>query len=740
MKNRELGNIGFFLVLGVALIAGVFVYAHGTVATDGDTVQASIERTPDVVITPTQTTVRSDIFVADHPFTGIGARWSGELPEDVRLSVRVQTAQGWSQWYVLPHLHDLRDAWDPAGKEYSEPLFTDESIAWQYELVALDGGTLPNLRSLTFWYFNIGTRQESSSTISDWITSLVQPASAGVTVIPRSGWGADESWRIASDGSERWPAEYATPQKLIVHHTAGSDGGSDPASVIRGIYYWHAVVLGWGDIGYNYLLDKQGNIYEGRYGGDGVVGGHTYNESKKVGYNRGSVGIAILGDYQAGVSPTAAVIASVTSLIGNLGARFGIDPTGSGFFVDQSMPNVIGHKDVDQTLCPGSTVASQLPTIRENARAIYIAGEGTDEMSATFVSQDTQPATISAGQEREVWVEFRNTGTAYWHAYAADPLTVVSAHGDSPLRASSWPSGDAAGTQSTPNIDPGQTGRFTFRVKAPTDRLEVTESFYLSSAGVKVPGSDFTLTVHVTGLAYAASMTEQTMKLASFAGTRNTITVKMRNEGTVTWSRTSTRLSLYDLGERRSVYVDNTWPLTSGGIYPAESSIAPGQTATFSFVMKSPQTPGLYYNIFRLVVDGHDAVSGEYTRIARVDTLSQAGQFTTTLVPAIRTVWRPTVNVTVKNTGMTTWSRTGLFMHVYDLGFRTSKFRDRSWVSTSGTFRMNEMTVKPGETATFRFILDAPSVGVYRQIFQLRDSRGIPITGGEYSLITRVDS
>ena len=59
---------------------------------------------------------------------------------------------------------------------------------------------------------------------------------------------------------EIWPIQQAPIEKFIIHHTAGSDGGDDPAATIRGIYYWHAVVLGWGDMGYNFLIDGQGNF------------------------------------------------------------------------------------------------------------------------------------------------------------------------------------------------------------------------------------------------------------------------------------------------------------------------------------------------------------------------------------------------------------------------------------------------------------------------------------------------
>ena len=76
-------------------------------------------------------------------------------------------------------------------------------------------------------------------------------------IISRAAWGADENLMT-------WTPEYRTVRKFVVHHTATSNGDLDPAATVRAIYYYHAVTRGWGDIGYNYLIDAQGRIYEGR--------------------------------------------------------------------------------------------------------------------------------------------------------------------------------------------------------------------------------------------------------------------------------------------------------------------------------------------------------------------------------------------------------------------------------------------------------------------------------------------
>ncbi len=109
--------------------------------------------------------------------------------------------------------------------------------------------------------------------------------------ISRAAWGADETFRFDAADNEYWPLEYQTVEHVIIHHTE-TVSFQNPLAAIRAIYYYHAVERGWGDIGYNYLVDHMGNVYEGRYGGEDVVGGHAYE------YAYGSSGIGVLGSFK----------------------------------------------------------------------------------------------------------------------------------------------------------------------------------------------------------------------------------------------------------------------------------------------------------------------------------------------------------------------------------------------------------------------------------------------------------
>ncbi|HEY7452431.1 MAG TPA: N-acetylmuramoyl-L-alanine amidase, partial [Candidatus Limnocylindria bacterium] len=210
----------------------------------------------------------------------------------------------------------------------------------------------------------------------------VGATASGVTgipaVIPRAGWGADETIRFDPYGEERWLSQYFPLQKMIVHHTAGGNGDPNPAATVRAIYQYHAVTQDWGDIGYNYLIDSAGRIYEGRhsreywYGasptsddasGLTIAGGHALY------HNAGTMGIALLGDFTY-VAPTTAARSALTSLLTWAADEHNIDPLGASTYVNpvsgvtRTVPNIAGHRDYNQTGCPGSFMWNLLPSIR----------------------------------------------------------------------------------------------------------------------------------------------------------------------------------------------------------------------------------------------------------------------------------------------------------------------------------------------------------------------------------------
>ncbi|MEW2563632.1 peptidoglycan recognition protein [Streptomyces griseorubiginosus] len=188
-------------------------------------------------------------------------------------------------------------------------------------------------------------------------------------IVTRRGWGADEKLR------ERSFVYTKKVKAAFVHHTASGNGYScaQAPSLIRGIYRYHVKSMGWRDIGYNFLVDKCGNIYEGRAGGvaKAVLGAHT------LGFNTNSMGIAVLGSYGTTKPPAAAVKAVARLTAWKLGL-YGANPKGKTYLKSgggnlypkgkKVRLNVIsGHRDGFATECPGRKLYGKLGSTRTTA-------------------------------------------------------------------------------------------------------------------------------------------------------------------------------------------------------------------------------------------------------------------------------------------------------------------------------------------------------------------------------------
>ncbi|MEV3870777.1 N-acetylmuramoyl-L-alanine amidase [Streptomyces sp. NPDC049906] len=195
------------------------------------------------------------------------------------------------------------------------------------------------------------------------------------SVVARATWGADET--LSTEGPEYNPDVKA----VFVHHTAQTSDYScaDSPKIMRGLHAYHVKSQGWKDLGYNFVVDRCGTVFEGRKGGVDlpVLGAHTY------GFNREAAGIAVIGSYDRQAAPAAAVTSVARVAAWKLG-QYRADPTGTvqlkagaggrshagTAFVSgrsYSFPRISGHRDGFNTICPGGQLYAQLPTIRSYA-------------------------------------------------------------------------------------------------------------------------------------------------------------------------------------------------------------------------------------------------------------------------------------------------------------------------------------------------------------------------------------
>ncbi|WP_322734548.1 peptidoglycan recognition protein family protein [Streptomyces ferrugineus] len=199
----------------------------------------------------------------------------------------------------------------------------------------------------------------------------------GVGYLSRPAWGADESKRFKPDGSVNSPETYYPLQIITVHHTATPNDDPDPAATVRAIYEYHAITNDWGDIGYHFLIDEAGTVYEGRYSGDDGIpafnpDGDLVTGFHSVGYNSGALGIALIGnlDRQA---PTDAAKASLIRLIKVICRLQGLDPQAQVTYTNpvngtkKDTNTIGGHRDYFDTECPGQVMYDLLGEVRTAA-------------------------------------------------------------------------------------------------------------------------------------------------------------------------------------------------------------------------------------------------------------------------------------------------------------------------------------------------------------------------------------
>ncbi|MEU3887584.1 peptidoglycan recognition protein [Streptomyces sp. NPDC029041] len=307
------------------------------------------------------------------PFSLIGITWDdpdAALDGDVQVRTRSRESGAWTAWRPLdtegrtPETGPDRDRTGVRGS--TQPLWTGPSDGVQ---VRVTGSRLPE-----------GLRVElvDPEAGSDAVHTVnIEPDAAGPaagplsaprpTVTSRSAWGADES--LVKDP----PTLTGSTKAMFVHHTAGTNdySCSQSASIVRGVFLYHVQSNGWNDIGYHFLVDKCGTVFEGRAGGidKPVLGAHTY------GFNTATSSVSVLGDYSTAAT-NAAVRESVAKVAAWKLGLYGIDPTGTVVLTSgadngkyklgqkATFHRISGHRDGYPTECPGQNLYDDLPGIR----------------------------------------------------------------------------------------------------------------------------------------------------------------------------------------------------------------------------------------------------------------------------------------------------------------------------------------------------------------------------------------
>jgi N-acetylmuramoyl-L-alanine amidase len=347
---------------------------------------------------------RSGVIRAPKRFDLVGLTWSA--PRSVRARIRVRDPDGrWSRWTLMATNHAGR-----AGGSGSEPVWTGGADAFQLRLDRRP-------RGLQAQFVNSTGTATAGDRVRTALRGAVHSAVAAVAgtpavaqggggapaIIPREAWAADQC-------PPRGPPVYGQVQMGFVHHTVNANGYGPQASaaIVLAICRFHRNTNKWRDVGYNFLVDRYGQVFEGRAGGvdQAVIG------AQAQGFNGVSTGVANIGTFSgepqtpAGVAATAALLAWKLTLHGApVSGR--VTETSAGGPLNRyakgtpvSFERISGHRDADKTACPGDALFAQLPEIRASAGAVAPAYVPATPSTLTLDARDRtldfpQPAQLS---------------------------------------------------------------------------------------------------------------------------------------------------------------------------------------------------------------------------------------------------------------------------------------------------------------------------------------------------------
>lgn len=329
----------------------------GSVAEPAPEAEVQVGQTepePEAETLPTLALTRTDTEV----FSTVGLTWAHDPNVvDVAVSFRVRDVRGnWGDWTDAEV--SLVDAGNPAAdlRGGTDPVWTGDAYGVEVEVTTRSGAEPADVE-LVLIDPNESAADAAPVPDAETVTDVANAAAWAPPIYSRAQWGADEDIR-------GWDPEYASTLRAgTVHHTAdrNSYSAADVPAMLRSIYYFHAVSRGWGDIGYNFIVDRFGRIWEGRYGGieTTVVGAHA------GGFNSFTVGVSMLGNFDV-EQPSIVMLDSVARVLAWKFSLYGLSPYGTTSLVSGgggtakyaagtrvSLPTVFGHRDVGNTTCPG---------------------------------------------------------------------------------------------------------------------------------------------------------------------------------------------------------------------------------------------------------------------------------------------------------------------------------------------------------------------------------------------------
>ncbi len=532
-------------------------------------------------------------------------------------------------------------------------------------------------------------------------------------VFSRSEWSANESYMT-------WAPEYSEVKAIVIHHTAGEEKTViNQMDAMRNLYYGHAVLYRWGDVGYNYVVDINGAVYEGRYGGNSVIGGHV------LGYNPGTIGVSVIGDYNIRNIETYQYDALI-DLLTYLCYQNHLDPKAEVYLKNKTIPVISGHRDLNPTSCPGNTLYGRMGDIRTKV-AEKLETYPPYDYQAQFMSADSN-VLVYGGESTKAKAKIKNTGNSFWLSESSQKISLKN--NDSDLEVNLVNFGRS--------IEPGEIVEIDIEIEAPLVNKSQRYNFELIQDGNVIPGSQFSMNIEMRTPPYKAQIIDSSDTQIIRPGKQATVWVDIKNMGTNDWSGSEGLELAKENGKDSSFYREGDWIDKKTPMVFENIDINSGDKKRFSFGIKAPEDPGQYKESFILKSNKFDFEGGEdlvvdyYFMVGEnEEELGDIGQkiYSTNSADYDYEVVKQSdyVNmlpgetrdmfIEVKNTGNSNWYGDILKLATSREKNRTSVFADSTW-DKPNRVEMNQYRVETGETARFDFSVTAPqSLGEYNEYF-----------------------
>ncbi len=659
----------------------------------------------------------SDVKKTDFIFTALGIKWSTN--EDINLYLKAREKNKWTPWTQVGQEQDNK--YENEGN--SGFMTTNSADAFQYKIERKnkksDGQIIADME---ITYIN------ARNPIPKKLYAETARADNKLKIISRAEWGADESVRIwdpsrpkpdiksiDSDYADKfsdelkivrkvttnsagqeltWSLEYPVKAtKVIIHHTDSVKDLDNPAQAVRNIYLWHTLGRGWGDIGYNYLIDPKGNIYEGRYGGEGVVGAHAGKA------NTGSIGIALMGDYENNDVPEAA-LNSLERLIAEKSAIHKINPIGHSEFRGQTLPNIVGHRDVMATACPGKYLYAKLEIIKKLSkqtpettfektffRIQKKQGYDYEDLSGIYYIS-TDP-----GKTKQITIRIKNTGTVLWPSGTQLIIGGTNAFADKL---------DIKTDKISATVSPGQIAAFNMTISSKYKEGLVELNIAPMVGGKTKLEKYIQIPINIAPSIYSYEVVGSNLPSGTVkSGAVLTGWIDLKNTGNAPWYKTgdnTVHLGTENPRDRLSLFTGT--PSARIG-FLNRKKVNPGEIGRFLFNFRAPQEADEYTEYFAPVVEGVRWMESKnlnfkvfvynYPYNYKIYGVSAPNTF---VASESKTVW-----IKLRNTGSVIWTQTGT--NKLTISPLASQFKIKS-------YKLVENSVAPGAIGTIELTLIAP--------------------------------